>query len=257
MAHWIYDILVGIIAVLTLYYTYLSAWYVREDYFGRKPTPNTVQPRARFTASLAARVPRNRRLPALVGLGLIVLFSNWLLLAIAFGVFGASDKSFYDRSGLFVTHQILKPTNPLQNNAKLIFYAAQFNGPGTFMHVFVDYQMLVGENNWTLRDRANIGEVRDYVRGQNIFLAIMSRCSNDVEKDLVCWGEPTDKPGPPEHVAFRFTNDIRGRIALRSSDGQEQHTYFYLFHSWDSHGQSFPIVVVNDITNEFRDSWEN
>jgi hypothetical protein len=80
-----FDILVGIAVVLTLGFTISMWWYMREEFHGRRPA---------VASRTTERPKKDRRFIALASFGAIVLFSNWILIAIAMGWIGESKIKF-------------------------------------------------------------------------------------------------------------------------------------------------------------------
>jgi len=89
-----FDISVGVAVILTLGFTISMWWYMREDYFGRKPEVSTSPMEISDMASPTSRQRANWRFPSLALFGAIVLLSNWALIAVALGWVGEPKQKF-------------------------------------------------------------------------------------------------------------------------------------------------------------------
>lgn len=138
----------------------------------------------------------------------------------------AVSKVEFARNGIIATNDIYGPYGP-----QPVTYVADPIINCDRLRVFVDYSMLVPPNNigngWTSRNRVQIAEFKDYVRGQKLIISVLSGYEQDGYKNLMRWGAITAALPDGDHI-FGLANTYRARLVLMGSDGREQYHYFLI-----------------------------
>jgi len=95
-----------------------------------------------------------------------------------------------------------------------------------------------------------LAEIKDFVVGQSIDIAIMTSFVND-GREMWRWGPPTEKPDPK--TTFQSHASHRGRLVLLADDGAPEYFYFIIDQAaWDT-----PPNVIGQERFEFIQKWES
>jgi hypothetical protein len=83
---------------------------------------------------------------------------------------------------------------------------------------------MIGAFNMMAAEKTPIGEFRDYVKGDNIYLTLITRTDTPDRKLQFWWGDQTND-GP---AAVSLDTNYAVRVTVLADDGREQHFYFML-----------------------------
>lgn len=102
-----------------------------------------------------------------------------------------------------------------------VIYVARFAITGQHIRIYVEYAALSGPRaGGNSPTRLKIGDIRDFVRDDNIRITVISRNTDTTNHFIFRWG-PDDGSGEIYDLG-----NYRGRILLLGDDGKEQYYYF-------------------------------
>jgi hypothetical protein len=161
----------------------------------------------------------------------------------------ANQGEFFAKNAIIATH-----ANPAASNSQLVTYVADSASMGDRLRVFVDFSMHVPNAGWIGRNRVEIAQFKDYVRGQKFIVPVLSRYEENGDKNLMRWGANSYE-APDNAHKFGLADTYRARLVLMGPDGREQHHYFVIVRGASSSGELVPSVVADEHFT-FRKQWE-
>lgn len=130
-----------------------------------------------------------------------------------------------------------------------VAYYGTFASTGSRLRVFLDLWEGPSPSKGPRYQRRELAAFKDYVRGQRIHVAIVTRVGDSPSTWAFTWGKSNDQ------IADRFRiQRYLARITLLDDGGVEQHQYFMMI-SDRINGLEYPgVIPVEQL--RFADQWE-